>query len=171
MRSPLSRTLAVATLGALLALPAAHAQEVPPPTSSGTLELLSSTSTTFLPLTTTGVAELVIFLVRDDPKAAEEHAEIARLFLRQNAVALAQELAEGEGPVLEELAAALGIRAEHLPLFRFAVSSDRRELARLADPEGLDRGRALRFVRRLHGALVAHADLREDLQRRALPVR
>ncbi len=168
MRTPFFRTFPLLILLALMPVTAARAQDVPVATP---LDVTVSTSTTFLPLTTTGVAVLVILLVRDDPKAAQEHAEVARLFLRQNSVALAQELAEGEGPVLDELAAALGIRGEHLPVFRHAVHQDRRELSRLADPDGLDRTRAMKFVRRLHGIVVAHAGLREDLERRALPVR
>jgi hypothetical protein len=130
-------------------------------------DTLTTSATTFSPLTTTGAVVLVVVLTREQGAAAADDAEVARLYLRHNAVQLAQDLAIGDGPLVQELAVALKLRPQVRPDFVELLRSHRHALADLADPDRLDRVRALAFVTRLKQLLAAHPVLQQDLARLA----
>ena len=158
----------VAVVASLALLPAAARAQ----TSSscyGSGCLLSSTTTLGTTGTTAGVVYLVVKVVQNDrdSKAAAEGGKAAELYLRQNALQLAQDLATGSGPVVDELAAALRLSADSRDGFAELLRENRKELLALADPRRLDTSRAVQFVERMVGMMQANPRLAADLDRLA----
>ena len=92
---------------------------------------------------------------KDGDKAAE-------LYLRQNALELAQDLATGNGPVIDELATGLRISTENKATFAEFLCKDRKELLALADAQKLDTPRAALFVKRMVDLMQADPALARD---------
>lgn len=154
---------AAAVLSALAA-PVASAQNL---YCTG-LSCLTTTTTSIG--TTAGVVALIIYSVSKKPERpadTQRAAQAAELYLRQNALQLAQDLAVGDGPVMDELFVALQLSEENRPAFDRLLRQDRKELLAMADLRTLDEGRALRFVDHLAQLMKSDPGLRADLERLA----
>lgn len=91
----------------------------------------------------------------------------AALFLRQQALPLAHDLAVGHGPALDLLADAVRVPAAHRARLQAGLRAHRAALQALAQPVGLDAGgeaRAQAFVRAYVDVLREDAVLRADLE-------
>ncbi len=133
------------------------------------LEPLTTTTAPITALATTaGVVVLVIVLAGGDEEkeAPKEATKAAELYLRQNALQLAQDLNTGHGPFVEELATGLKIKSENREAFRKALRGHRAELLALADADQLSPDRAVQFARALVTALRSDVALRADLDAR-----
>lgn len=96
------------------------------------------------------VAGLVIALIWNlSTRAPMEYRRAAELYLRQNNLELAQDLATGQGPMVTELASALEVRRDHLPAFAQLLRTHRSELRELSNPDQLNPDRAESFFKRL----------------------
>jgi Protein of unknown function (DUF3015) len=127
------------------------------------LTLTTSGTTT----TTVGVVVLISLLSnKDNTKASQDAAKAAEYYLRQSSLQLAQDLASGQGAVLDELASALQVSPENEPAFRELMRKDRSELLALVDVTRLNPDRATLFVRRLMALMESHPGLRRDLHER-----
>lgn len=107
-----------------------------------------STTTTTLGA---GVAVVVWLLVKKKPAEGEatgETTKAAYLYLRDNHLQLTQDLAVGQGPVLDELASAANVSVANKAAFAKAMQANAAELIALTSPESLDEQRAVRFIER-----------------------
>jgi hypothetical protein len=86
----------------------------------------------------------------------------ARLFLRAHEYQLAQDLALGAGPSIEELATAAEIQTENVARFGRLLRENRAELLALAQPSQLTSDRALEFFGRLGELAWADPQLERD---------
>lgn len=119
--------------------------------------------------TTAGSVAITFALAKSMAKGsvADGQAAAAEHYLRQNSLQLAQDLATGEGPVLDEISAALHISRQNEGEFRRRMTRHRAELLALAEPSRLDRTRAVAFLDRILELLEPHEGLRADIARLA----
>jgi hypothetical protein len=151
-------TICVLTFGATAA-----AQDQPPPGNP----LPGLTSTTSTIATSVGATVLVVVLVMRSGNKGDDAGRAAELYLRQNAVQLAQDLAVGKGPTVTELASAFQLSREDAVRFAELLRRDRKALLELADVERLDPERALAFGKRLNDLLSTDIRLDAHLDRLA----
>ena len=90
--------------------------------------------------TTTIVGGIILTVVLSRKSSSLER------YLRDNAVALHQEVGRGAGDTVADLADIFGVRAADRPLFARLLRQNRREVLDLIDPEHLDEARTKRFV-------------------------
>ena len=124
--------------------------------------------TTVTGLTTWGGVELTRASVRsgvDEALDKEKAAKAVERYLRQNSLQLAEDLASGRGPVLDEIAATLHVSPENEREYRRRITKDRSELLALADKSKLDPSRAMAFLERIVTLMQQHAGLRRDIAR------
>jgi hypothetical protein len=89
----------------------------------------------------------------------------AELYLKQNSLELAEDLATGEGQVIDDLAAGLAIPANHRGALSKLLRAHRAELLELARPDKLTEARSVAFLQ-LYVDLVSHDPvLSSDYQR------
>lgn len=121
--------------------------------------------TTFGPITITGgIIVLIVLLTKHDNRPrSEEAVRATELFLKQNSVQLAQDLSTGKGPLVSEMARAMHIRPENQATFSRLLRDHRGELMALANPDALNRAKALQFVQTLVNLMESDAGLRADL--------
>jgi hypothetical protein len=124
---------------------------------------LSTTTTT-----TVGIGAAVFLLLGKDGKAEKADPEAVTtkatlLYLRDNHLQLVQDLAQGQGPVIQELASAAGIQLENQARFGRCMQAHAHELIELSAPEALDGHRTLRFLQRYLEIAGADQVLARDL--------
>ncbi|MFL5318285.1 MAG: DUF3015 family protein [Myxococcaceae bacterium] len=112
--------------------------------------------------TVAGIGVAIYATVRVVQQQAAQ-GKTAMRYLRSNGDQLKQDLAIGEGPALDDLAAAAEVRTEHSARFNSLLRAHRRELLELADPEKLTAERALTFLSRIGELAAADEVLREDV--------
>lgn len=118
-------------------------------------------TTTTGPTTTVaaGVAITVVLLLSDDGSASRES------YLRQNAVALQQDMTVGAGGSIDDLAAAFQVSEENIPAFAAAIHAQRSELMPLTDIGQLDEKRADAFFEMVANTMNQTPALHQDFQR------
>ncbi len=95
----------------------------------------------------------------------EKAAKSAMVYLKANRHQLAQDLAIGAGPVIEDLASAAEIHPSRLERFSQLLKTHRRELLDWAKADRLTPVRAARFLSRIGELTVADPVLRVDYER------
>lgn len=165
MRNIFNSVMALIVAGSFGLAGDAYAQNQ---TGSGLELLLGAPTSTAFGLTTTttaGVVVLVIVLTnKDDEPDSAEAVKATQVFLRQNSVQLAQDLATGSGPVITELSRAMAMRPESVPAFSSLLRQNRAELVALSDADKMTGARAVAFVRKLVALMKSDAELRADLE-------
>lgn len=122
-----------------------------------------STSTTVLG--GIGAAVYFLFIKKDEPAAeGEEAVKAAQLYLKSNHLQLAQDLAQGEGPVLEELAVHSRIAPENRGLLGAQLQAHAAELLELSHPATLDEARTVKFLERYLEIVQQNPVLAQDLR-------
>lgn len=120
------------------------------------LTLLSTT--TGLTTTIAGGVALTVLLIDRDGSASKE------AYIRQNALALQQDMTIGAGHSIEDLAAVFRISKKNLPAFASAVHSHRDQLFALTHVEKLDEQRADKFFQIIATAMRQDPNLRNEWQ-------
>ena len=163
--------IVVAAVVACLVVPmSARAQSCDPSTDPGCAGAVSAASSTLvltiaLPITTVGaVIYFVVSAVTPRPAVQQQTGKAAEMYLRQNALALQQNLATGSGAMIQDLASAMEIKREHLGQFGKLMQAHRGELAPLLDTGKLNPDRAVQFLKLMAGAVEHDAVLAPDYQ-------
>lgn len=125
--------------------------------TAGALVLTTTTG----PTTTVaaGVAITVVLLLGKNDSASKE------AYIRQNAVALQQDMTLGAGESIDDLAAAFQVSEENIPAFTAAVHAQRSELLPLTDVGALDSKRADAFFAIVATTMSQTPALHQDFQR------
>lgn len=89
-------------------------------------------------------------------------ARLSHEYLRLRLPQFRQDVAQGMGRTVEELAAVVNLRREHVPLFGALLQSHHRELLALADASTLTPARALKLMQRVGGLVLQDPLLRQD---------
>lgn len=118
-------------------------------------------TTTTAPTTTVaaGVAITVVLMMGGGGSASKE------TYIRQNALALQQDMTVGAGESVTDLAAAFQVSEQNLPAFAAAVHAHRAELLPLTDVSELNTERADAFFAIVATAMNQTPALRADLQK------
>lgn len=165
----LSSAVVAVALSASLAVPVrAMAQTCSPSDPNCVGAVTSSASaalvaTIALPVTTVGaLIYIVIAAVNASHPAPSGRA--AALYLKQNQLELAQDLAAGSGPVLSDLAAAMELESEHVDHFAKLMQQNRKQLAPLIEPTNLSPATAVQFIETMTDLVRHDAVLAPDFQ-------
>ncbi len=89
-------------------------------------------------------------------------ARLSHEYLRMRLPQFHQDVAQGTGRTVEELAEVVKLRREHVPLFGALLRAHHRELLALADPRTLTPARALKLMQRVGGLVLEDPLLRQD---------
>src|SRR5690554_3973051 len=118
-------------------------------------------TTTTGPTTTVaaGVAITVVLMMGGDNSASNE------AYIRQNAVALQQDVTIGAGDLIDDLAAAFQVSEENIPAFAAALHAKRGELLPLTNVGELDAKRADAFFAIIANTMNQTPALHQDFQR------
>lgn len=116
------------------------------------------TTTTGITTTVAGGVALTVLLLDSGDSASKE------TYIRQNALALQQDITVGSGESIEDLAAAFRVSEEHLPAFASAIRSHREQLVPLTHVEKLDAKRAEQFFAIVARAMREKPALRRELE-------
>src|SRR5690554_2969604 len=118
-------------------------------------------TTTTGPTTTVaaGVAITVVLMMGGDNSASNE------AYIRQNAVALQQDVTIGAGDSIDDLAAAFQVSEENIPAFAAALHAKRGELLPLTNVGELDAKRADAFFAIIANTMNQTPALHQDFQR------
>jgi hypothetical protein len=149
----MNRLALVATV-VLLSARAALAQQVDPNVAAGTTAAAytSVSSTIVAPITVVGAGIYAIFTTMKGGSGGGSDVA-AEAFLRSHSLQLSQDLTNGAGPALADIAAAAEIRATDTKAFGQLLRAHRAELLGLANPDQLNHARAAAFMKRI-GDLV-----------------
>ena len=149
--------VSVATSLLLLAAPNAMAQN-----GGGGGAFGASVTTTTTGVATTliggGIALTVILVSNSSDSSSKEK------YIRQNAVALKQDLTVGAGETVQDLAATFQVEDEDRETFARMLRERRDTLVPLTNLEKLDADRADRFFQTIVRGMQARAALRDDLR-------
>jgi len=117
-------------------------------------------TTTTGPTTTVaaGVAITVVLMMGGSSASNEA-------YIRQNAVALQQDMTVGAGDSIEDLAAAFQVSEENIPAFAAALHAKRGELLPLTNVGELDQARADAFFEIIANTMNQTPALHQDFQR------
>ena len=88
----------------------------------------------------------------------------AEMYIRQNGLQLAQDMAAGSGPALADLASAMDVHQDHLAEFGRLMRQNRKDLIPLTDLATLSPDRAVRFFKTMTGLMEKNAALGADYQ-------
>jgi hypothetical protein len=116
-----------------------------------------STTSTSVALTVGGVV-LTVVMVNDATKAEME------TYIRNNAVAIQQDITMGGGATAQDLAAAFAVPEEHLHVFAAMLKEQRHSLLPLTDLDLLDEARAGQFIEVVLTGMVERPELAAHLE-------
>lgn len=146
------------------AIGVAAAVGLAPTASQGAILWPGDLSTTTTVLGGIGAAVYFLVIKKDDAPEGEEAVKAAMLYLKSNHLQLAQDLGEGQGPVLQELAAQTRIAPEHREVLGAQLQAHAGELLELLDPSELDEARTLKFLERYVEIVQQNPVLAHDLR-------
>lgn len=121
--------------------------------------MLALTTTTGPTTTVAAGVAITVVLMMGGGSASNE------AYIRQNAVALQQDMTIGAGESIDDLAAAFQVSEDNIPAFAAALHAKRAELLPLTDVGELDEARANAFFEIIANTMNQTPALHTDFQR------
>lgn len=139
------------------------------PSCTGTANAAVSTTTVLTTviavLAVGGIVWGIISTVQNSRRNEVNAQRAAELFLRENSLQLAQDMAAGSGPVLTDMASGMEVSKGHLAVFNRVMREHRRYLMSLADKSKLTPVRAAAFFREMAALIQGNPELAPDFGR------